>query len=295
MRFIKIVTAPYIQRDSQLTSIVRMDGGILSGSGAAGSDVKSGGIASMWTLERTCRLRDLEMLLLGEQVNVESIKRAFIHHSYVREHPNDGLEDNDRLEFLGDAFINATVSYQLFKRYPKKTAGELTRMRSSLVNNKNALASIGKELQLDALLILGEEEQKYRRTSVGPRRLANTVEALFGAILQQYGEVITTNVFLKTLDLIDDPTDEKDPVTEVQEVLQQHLGQTIDLATLYIYNRNEDTSPVRFEAALRVKSVVLGTGTGMSMKAARRVAAKCALNNPQFRERVEELCKNTST
>ena len=116
--------------------------------------------------------------------NVDVLRLALTHSSWANEHAA-GNAHNERLEFLGDAVLELTVSAQLFKLFPDAREGELTRMRSSLVN-ESALAEVARSLGLDALLQLarGEENQGGRRRDA---LLSDAMEAVFGGVYQDGG------------------------------------------------------------------------------------------------------------
>ena len=119
------------------------------------------------------QFRDASLLLL-----------AVTHSSWANEH-SEGNAHNERLEFLGDAVLEIAVSAQLFTRFPDAREGELTRMRSSLVNEPT-LATIARRLRLDQCLRLarGEENQGGRhRDSL----LSDAMEAVFGGVFLDGG------------------------------------------------------------------------------------------------------------
>jgi len=108
------------------------------------------------------------------------LRQAFIHRSYLNENPSLGLEQNERLEFLGDAALELAITEYLYKKYPKKTEGEMTALRAALVNAVT-LSEAANNLNIDDLMLLSKGEAK----SLGKARqyiLANAFEALIGAI-----------------------------------------------------------------------------------------------------------------
>ncbi len=127
------------------------------------------------------RLR--ERLGLSE-LPLEEWERPFRHSSYVNEQL-PGLESNERLEFLGDAVIELAVAEYLFKNYPDRTEGELTKIKSVVVSG-SVLAEKARELRLDQCLLLGrgEEESGGRSNS---KLLGDAFEALMGLIFAHYG------------------------------------------------------------------------------------------------------------
>jgi ribonuclease-3 len=113
------------------------------------------------------------------------LEQAFTHRSYLNENKAAKAEHNERLEFLGDAVLELVATDFLFKKYPKKPEGELTALRSALVNSV-MLASVSSELELGNFLLLSRGEAK----DIGRARqyiLANTFESVVGAIYLDSG------------------------------------------------------------------------------------------------------------
>ena len=112
--------------------------------------------------------------------NRDLLSQAFVHRSYLNENPGFGLDQNERLEFLGDAVLELSITEYLYNEYPQKAEGELTNWRAALVNAK-MLTSVAEELGFNDFLLLSRGETK----ELGKARqyiLANTFEALIGAI-----------------------------------------------------------------------------------------------------------------
>ena len=113
------------------------------------------------------------------------LKLALTHRSYVHEAPDDAPESNERLEYLGDAFLGFVVAEHLYRRFPGLAEGRLTALRSGLVRAAT-LAAVGAELGLGRRLYLGHgEETSGGRTR--ERNLARVFEAVLGAILLDQG------------------------------------------------------------------------------------------------------------
>ena len=85
-------------------------------------------------------------------------RAAVTHRSFVNEHPGEGLEDNERLEFLGDAVIDLAISHRLMERFPAASEGELSKMRAAVVDEPG-LAGLARSLELGPLLRLGRVEE----------------------------------------------------------------------------------------------------------------------------------------
>lgn len=96
---------------------------------------------------------------MGIQFKDEKLlKQAFTHSSYVNEHRRKPYEDNERLEFLGDAVLELTVSQFLFKKYPMMSEGELTKLRAAIVCEPS-LVKFSIELNFGELILLGKGEE----------------------------------------------------------------------------------------------------------------------------------------
>jgi len=125
------------------------------------------------------------------------LRQAFTHRSYLNENPSLGLEQNERLEFLGDAVLELAITEYLYKKYPKKTEGEMTALRAALVNSIT-LSEIANSLNIGDLMLLSKGEAK----SLGKARqyiLANAFEALLGAIYLNGGYEETFSFLEKNL------------------------------------------------------------------------------------------------
>jgi len=143
------------------------------------------------------------------------LRRALTHRSA-------SPDNNERLEFLGDAVLGTVIAQALFNLKPDAREGELSRYRASLVRGET-LAELATELELGELVRLGGGEQRtggHQRKSV----LANALEALFGAVLLDGGyaqaERVIATVYAERLDNLPDKLDLKDSKTRLQEWLQ---------------------------------------------------------------------------
>lgn len=117
--------------------------------------------------------------------NQDLLKQAFIHRSYINENPSESLSHNERLEFLGDAVLELIVTDYLYHKFPDKAEGELTGLRSALVNT-NTISEAASRIGMNEFLLLSRGEAK----DTGRARqyiLANTFEALVGAIYLDQG------------------------------------------------------------------------------------------------------------
>src|SRR6185369_15725831 len=129
--------------------------------------------------------------------NKKLLKQAFIHRSYINENPSEGLSHNERLEYLGDAVLELIVTDYLYKKYPSYTEGELTAVRSALVN-AIIISEIATEIGMNDYLLLSRGEAKDN----GKARqyiLANTYEAYAGAVYLDQGYEAARKFVTETL------------------------------------------------------------------------------------------------
>lgn len=207
------------------------------------------------------------------------LTRALTHRSYLNEHP-DALEDNERLEFLGDAVLDFLVGEWLYNRFPEMEEGGLTQMRSAFVQT-GQLASFAREIGLDNAIRLGKGELK----SGGKLRnslLCDVFEAFIGALLLDRGiEHVKTFIY----PLLESAVNEiivkrknEDPKSLLQEWAQAKGYPPPKYRTINV--SGPDHAKV-FEVEARVNNQVVASGAAMSKQAAEKEAAKKALETIQ--------------
>ena len=203
------------------------------------------------------------------------LSRALTHRSFLNENP-EALEDNERLEFLGDAVLDFLVGAWLYNHFPEMAEGELTRMRSALVRTEQ-LAEFAREINLGAAMRLGRGEQD----GGGRDRMAllcGTFEALIGAIYLNAG-IDAVHTFIEpylrnAADQIVTTHRDRDPKSLFQEWIQaQGLGPPI----YRILSTSGPEHEKYFEVAVIVNGETYGVGHGSSKQAAAKVAAQSAL------------------
>jgi len=202
------------------------------------------------------------------------LQQALTHRSHSSLH-------NERLEFLGDSILNCVVASLLFDRYSKIDEGDLSRLRANLVKQQS-LYEIAQRLELSQFLRLGEGELKsggFRRPSI----LADTLEALFGAIFLDAGFDAARDairaLYIPILDTVDPKTLGKDAKTLLQEYLQ---GKKIALPQYNVVATHGAAHNQEFEIECLVPKLEIQVfGTGGSRRAGEQVAAKLALEAVQ--------------
>ncbi len=202
------------------------------------------------------------------------LQQALTHRSHSGVH-------NERLEFLGDSILNCVVASLLFDRYSKIDEGDLSRLRANLVKQQS-LYEIAQRLELSHFLRLGEGELKsggFRRPSI----LADTLEALFGAIFLDAGfdaaRDVIRSLYIPILDTVDPKTLGKDAKTLLQEYLQ---GKKIPLPQYNVVATHGAAHNQEFEIECLVPKLDIQVfGTGGSRRAGEQAAAKLALEAVQ--------------
>lgn len=226
--------------------------------------------------EEKKRLRQVEKSVGYSFKKPGLLKKALTHKSYANESKLPPEEQNERLEFLGDAVLELAVSELLMEKYPDYSEGDLSKLRAAVVNEKQ-LASFARAFNLGDKLYLGKgEEQTSGREK--PSLLADAVEAVLGAIYLDRGfdkaKQVVRKHYSKLLDRAADGELYKDYKTDLQEK-SQSLYRSIPR-----YRLSAETGPDHdktFEVELVIRGEVMGRGTGRSKKDAEQMAAKEAL------------------
>ena len=204
------------------------------------------------------------------------LKQAFVHRSYINENRAEKLEHNERIEFLGDAVLELVVTNHLFITYPKKSEGELTALRSALVNTQ-ALAIAAEELNINDFLLLSKGES---RDNGRARKyiLADTFEAIIGAIYIDQGlEKSAAFIEATILPRLDQVLKEKlwqDSKSHFQEKAQNKTGITPRYKTLKETGPDHDKAVV---IAVYLDKEKVAEGEGRSKQEAEQDAAERAL------------------
>ena len=219
--------------------------------------------------------------------------RALTHPSYLNENPDQGLEDNERLEFLGDAVLDFISGEWLYHRFPEAREGRLTRLRAVLVRTET-LARFAAEHHIAEALLLGRGEEE----SGGRQRESNlcaTFEAVIGALYLDQGiEAVRRFVqplFQPAIDEILANEAEKDAKSLLQEWSQAHLGLTPAYRTIKAFGPDHART---FTVAVFIAKEECGRGVGRNKQIAEQEAARQALDmvtssnwEPRRRQREE--------
>ena len=208
--------------------------------------------------------------------NVELLREAFTHRSYLNEHRATGLRHNERLEFLGDAVLELVMTEYLFGKYPEETEGMLTAYRSSLVNT-NSISEAATRWNMNDCLLLSRGEAK----DTGRARLyilANTFEAVIGAIFLDQGydkakEFIAKSLFDQLEEIIGKRL-WQDAKSRFQEEAQERVGITPNYEVTKEIGPDHDK---RFEVGVYIGAELIAKGEGRSKQDAEQSAAQAGL------------------
>jgi ribonuclease-3 len=213
--------------------------------------------------------------------NLSLLSRALTHRSYLNENLN-ALEDNERLEFLGDAVLDFIVGAWVYHHYPEMPEGDLTRMRSALVRNEQ-LAEFARRLDLGRALRMGRGES----VSGGRDRdglLGSTFEAVIGALYLDSGLASVEKFVEPLLDSVRERVIMRaeiyDPKSRFQEWAQ---SQKLGTPKYVMVNSSGPDHAKMFEVEVRIKDQTYGRGMGPSKQIAAQVAAQTALERLSLR------------
>ena len=219
-------------------------------------------------------INDLEGAIGYRFQNITLLQNALTHSSYANERWHNSLLSNERLEFLGDSILGMVVAEYLYKQFPDRPEGELTKMRADMVC-ESSLAAIAETIGLGQHLLLGHGEDRLggrSRASI----LADAVESVIAASYLDGGmdaakgfieKFVLTNVPVKRMQ----NTDYK---TALQELVQQKKNQNL---TYVLAGESGPDHDKVFCVEVLLNNVPIGTGTGSSKKRAEQSAAQSAL------------------
>lgn len=208
--------------------------------------------------------------------NLDLLRQAFIHRSYLNEHPENNLGHNERLEFLGDAVLELVVTDYLFKKYQTENEGELTAYRAALVNSES-LSAVAAEAGLNDYLLLSRGEQK----DTGRARqaiLANTFESVVAAIFLDQGydtarDFIAKYLFSKTEEMVD-----KELWRDAKSLFQERAQAGLNITPNYqVISETGPDHDKTFTVGLYLNDELIAEGVGPSKQRAEQEAARIGL------------------
>lgn len=201
---------------------------------------------------------------------------ALTHKSWVNEHQDEGVPDNERLEFLGDAVIDLAVSHRLMERFPDATEGALSRLRASIVD-ESGLAEVARALDLGRLLRLGRGEERTGGRNKSSL-LADALEAVIASVYLDGGlpRVLTMvdRLFGPALDRAGTPPSNRDFKTQLQELSHVILG---GLPRYRVVEERGPDHAKTFVIELSIGERAVSRAEGRTKKEAEQLAARAAL------------------
>jgi ribonuclease III len=204
------------------------------------------------------------------------LKRALTHKSYANEQDATSIQNNERLEFLGDAVLELTISEFIMERYPESPEGELSKLRAAIVN-ESQLADLAKYYDLGQYLYLGKGEEQTQGREKNSL-LADAYEAILGAVYIDRGFKKSVQIvrrhYSRLLDGASMKSFHSDFKTELQEKCQA-MFRSIPRYRL-IREKGPDHEKI-FEIEISIRGQVYGKGRGRSKKEAEQMAAQEAL------------------
>ena len=221
-------------------------------------------------------IKDLEAALGYRFSNISLLQNALTHSSFANERWHNSLLSNERLEFLGDSILGMLVAEYLYRNFPDRPEGELTRMRADMVCEKT-LASVAARIHLGDHLMLGHGEEQgggRSRDSI----LADAVESVIAACFLD-GGIEAAQRFIRTFILVVVPVSQMhnaDYKTKLQELVQQKKNQVLS------YTLTGESGPdhdKHFTVAVSLNGGMVGQGEGRSKKRAEQEAARTAIRN----------------
>ena len=220
-------------------------------------------------------IKDLETAIGYRFKNITLLQNALAHSSYANERWHDSLKSNERLEFLGDSILGMVVAEYLYRNFPDRPEGELTRMRADMVC-ETSLAAVADKIGLGEHLLLGHGEERFggrQRASI----LADAVESVIAACFLD-GGMEAAKAFIAQFVLTEVPVKQMhnaDYKTALQELVQQKKDQ---LLTYELTGESGPDHDKQFQVRVLLNGIPIGDGVGRSKKRAEQDAAHNALN-----------------
>jgi ribonuclease-3 len=220
-------------------------------------------------------LSELQQKLCYKFKQIDFLAESLRHSSFVNENLDLDIQDNERLEFLGDAVLNLVVGHMLMQRYPELKEGDLSKMRANLVN-ESQLASIAQDMNLGSYLQLGKGEIQTKGWEK-PSILANTFEAVMAAVYLDGGYDAAFKIIdghlSSLLDSVVMSTANHDYKSQIQELVQMKYREMPAYDVVHESGPDHDKT---FRVRMKVGEIQ-ADGEGKSKKAAEQDAARKGL------------------
>lgn len=219
-------------------------------------------------------IKELETAIGYEFHNISLLQNALTHSSYANERWHNSLLSNERLEFLGDSVLGMLVAEYLYRNFPNRPEGELTRMRADMVCEQT-LAAAAERIGIGNHLLLGHGEEQgggRKRNSI----LADAMESVIAASFLDGGMEAALKIVQRFI-LVEVPVQKMHNVdykTQLQELVQQKKNQVLSYALVDQSGPDHDK---KFDVEVSLNGTVVGRGSGSSKKRAEQDAARCAV------------------
>ena len=219
-------------------------------------------------------IKDLENAIGYRFRNIQLLQNALTHSSYANERWHNSLLSNERLEFLGDSILGMLVAEYLYRNFPDRPEGELTRMRADMVCEQT-LAAAANKIGIGEHLLLGHGEERFggrNRNSI----LADAMESVIAACFLDGGIQASLKVVQQFI-LVEVPVTKLHNVdykTQLQELVQQKKNQVLSYALVSESGPDHDK---KFDVEVSLNGTVVGSGSGSSKKRAEQSAAASAI------------------
>lgn len=219
-------------------------------------------------------IKDLETAIGYRFRNIQLLHNALTHSSYANERWHNSLLSNERLEFLGDSVLGMLVAEYLYRNFPDRPEGELTRMRADMVCEQT-LAAAANKIGIGEHLMLGHGEERLggrNRNSI----LADAMESVIAACFLDGGIQAALKVVQQFI-LVEVPVTKLHNVdykTQLQELVQQKKNQVLSYALVGESGPDHDK---KFDVEVSLNGSVVGSGSGSSKKRAEQNAAASAI------------------
>ena len=219
-------------------------------------------------------IKELETAIGYEFHNISLLQNALTHSSYANERWHNSLLSNERLEFLGDSVLGMLVAEYLYRNFPNRPEGELTRMRADMVCEQT-LAAAAERIGIGKHLLLGHGEEQgggRKRNSI----LADAMESVIAASFLDGGMEAALKIVQRFI-FVEVPVQKMHNVdykTQLQELVQQKKNQVLSYALVDQSGPDHDK---KFDVEVSLNGTVVGRGSGSSKKRAEQDAARCAV------------------
>lgn len=227
--------------------------------------------------EKAASLKPLSRIISYRFQDIELLKQALTHRSYMHE-SSEGICSNERLEFLGDAVLGLIVTEELYRRYPERSEGDLTKLKTVLVNGE-MLAKQAEKIGLGRFMFLGSGEEGSGGRA-RPSLLSDAFEALLGAIYLD-GDLSECRRFLSRFLFQDmDHVLDQSLFKNYKSRLLEHVqGMGMDKPEYRILKETGPDHKKEFTVEVRIQGRLMGKGRGFSKKRAEQAAARQAIES----------------